>query len=373
MAEKAIRSVQNKCIECGKEYYSKMHRPGYCSASCKRAAQKKRDQAGKTKHIVRSRDGEERECPICGKTYHVTPYFISKGWKQFCSKECQLKSKSTLYKCERCGKIVAGLKSTPQRFCSRKCVYEWLSELNTKKKEIRVCKWCGKDFEMWPLGSKGKSGETKEGQYCSRDCRFAHMRDVHWFDVNGEIVRIGSRCKVYFKKCKECGKKFTTKLSLKLYCSDECKNTVTLKKIRASYWGNKPPLEAFECEECGKLVTPKYGNRGKTKFCSTKCMNRYQKRIRGNTHRKRARHFGCEYKPVDPLRVFDRDGWRCQICGKKLRACNRGTNKDNAPELDHIIPLSQGGDHSYLNTQCSCRKCNIEKSNNIYGQLRMFG
>ena len=72
-----------------------------------------------------------------------------------------------------------------------------------------------------------------------------------------------------------------------------------------------------------------------------------------------------EKESVDPFKVFDRDGWVCQMCGVPTPRELRATWEDNAPELDHIIPLSKGGPHTYKNTQCSCRKCNQRKSDKI--------
>lgn len=76
---------------------------------------------------------------------------------------------------------------------------------------------------------------------------------------------------------------------------------------------------------------------------------------------------------VDPLRVFARDRWRCKLCGRKTPQTKRGTYEDDAPELDHIEPVSLGGMHTYLNTQCACRACNIRKGAKPLGQLLMFG
>jgi len=90
-------------------------------------------------------------------------------------------------------------------------------------------------------------------------------------------------------------------------------------------------------------------------------------------HKKRAERLGVYYEPVDPIKVFIRDGFRCQLCGKKLIREDRGTRKDIAPELDHIITWAEGGEHSYKNTQCACRKCNRIKRVNSKGQLRIFG
>jgi 5-methylcytosine-specific restriction endonuclease McrA len=86
--------------------------------------------------------------------------------------------------------------------------------------------------------------------------------------------------------------------------------------------------------------------------------------------RENAERNGEKFKAIT---VLLRDGWRCQLCGKKLNPKHRGTYRDDAPELDHVTPLSKGGEHSKRNTQCACRKCNLSKSNKALGQLRLFG
>lgn len=54
--------------------------------------------------------------------------------------------------------------------------------------------------------------------------------------------------------------------------------------------------------------------------------------------------------------VFMRDKYTCQICG--------ATVKDGAKlHLDHILPVSKGGDNSEENLQVLCERCNLEKNN----------
>ncbi|MBR7747448.1 HNH endonuclease [Undibacterium baiyunense] len=66
---------------------------------------------------------------------------------------------------------------------------------------------------------------------------------------------------------------------------------------------------------------------------------------------------------VSPMKVFKQANWKCQWCGVDTPREKRGTYEDCAPELDHIIPLSRGGSHTYANVQCLCRKCNGLKGN----------
>ena len=53
--------------------------------------------------------------------------------------------------------------------------------------------------------------------------------------------------------------------------------------------------------------------------------------------------------PVNRRTVFQRDGHRCQYCGRQ------------AENLDHVVPRSQGGEHSWTNVVAACRRCNTKK------------
>lgn len=87
--------------------------------------------------------------------------------------------------------------------------------------------------------------------------------------------------------------------------------------------------------------------------------------------RRKALHRGASVERFDPLEILARDGWCCHICGGNTPKRLRGTYDDRAPELDHIIPLAKGGQHTRLNTACACRKCNLAKADKPLGQLRL--
>jgi len=131
--------------------------------------------------------------------------------------------------------------------------------------------------------------------------------------------------------------------------------------------GNFIPKKVV-CKECGVEFWTEYGNKRRV-FCSDECARRNQKRKTKAT--RRARKKGLGYESFDPLDVFKRDKWTCQMCGAKTPKKYRGTCDDRAPELDHIIPLALGGEHSMRNTQCLCRKCNGDKGATARGQLRI--
>ena len=53
--------------------------------------------------------------------------------------------------------------------------------------------------------------------------------------------------------------------------------------------------------------------------------------------------------------VLDRDGWRCQKCGKAGRL-----------EVDHKTPLYRGGSNDLDNLQALCRRCHLDKTRHDY-------
>ena len=52
-------------------------------------------------------------------------------------------------------------------------------------------------------------------------------------------------------------------------------------------------------------------------------------------------------------KVYDRDGGVCYLCRQPVEFA--------AMHLEHVIPLSKGGEHSYANVRTSCSGCNLTK------------
>lgn len=75
---------------------------------------------------------------------------------------------------------------------------------------------------------------------------------------------------------------------------------------------------------------------------------------------RRARLRDAFVEPVDPTKVFERDLYICQRCF--IQCPSKATVPDeDAPTVDHVIALANGGEHSYKNTQCLCFMCNSHK------------
>lgn len=57
------------------------------------------------------------------------------------------------------------------------------------------------------------------------------------------------------------------------------------------------------------------------------------------------------------FKVFERDGYTCRYCGQKP--------PDVVLEVDHFIPVKEGGDNQILNLLTSCKQCNSGKKARI--------
>lgn len=162
------------------------------------------------------------------------------------------------------------------------------------------------------------------------------------------------------------------------FCSTECKAERVKGQMR-SY--REPITHSLTCARCSIVFTAKKPN---AKICSVACkqaLKRVKRKARGYKRPpqdaywalKRARKRTATVESVDPYVVFERDQWRCHMCKRKTVKSLRGKHEPLSPELDHIVPLAEGGEHSYRNMACSCRECNLRKGAKPMGQMLLFG
>lgn len=246
--------------------------------------------------------------------------------------------------CAHCGKTF--LPVLHQKYCCYQC-----SDAARRRragmqpaKQIAECKcgFCSKTF---------KPKSSRYVAYCSRECAFAAKAATPF-------------SKVHTGYCCGCGKPYVSK-NKRMYCSHAC-------RPKTEYVSAAPEIRQCKC--CGSDYRTEFTGGKLSDYCSEGCrelITSASKRV--SKAKRRAVLKGATIERVDPLRVFERDRWHCQLCGIKTPKSKRGTYDDNAPELDHIVPLAKGGEHSYRNTQCACRKCNGAKSDAVIGQLLLIG
>jgi len=77
-------------------------------------------------------------------------------------------------------------------------------------------------------------------------------------------------------------------------------------------------------------------------------------------HARRAQETAPGREFVDRYLVFERDNYACQLCGEHMNM-EGPARSPRSPSIDHIIPLSRGGAHTYENTQAAHLVCNMSK------------
>lgn len=90
------------------------------------------------------------------------------------------------------------------------------------------------------------------------------------------------------------------------------------------------------------------------------------------SRRRRVTERAGAVEPYTSLEIAERDSWRCQICGKRIGRSFRFPHPRSL-SVDHIVPISKGGDDVRANVQAAHLRCNISKYVGGTDQLRLIG
>jgi 5-methylcytosine-specific restriction endonuclease McrA len=192
-------------------------------------------------------------------------------------------------------------------------------------KEEKRCLYCNSAF----LGIQRKN-------FCNKQCRHKYYN-----------IKVKALERVF--TCVACSTPFATTHKRK-YCSEQCQDKY---RNRLRYIGP----HTKQCQVCNKPFLAKGKDK---KNCSIECWKEAEKarHIRVRYHIKRT-----QIEKVDRNRVFEAYNWHCAMCHTPTPTELKGSFLPNEPTLDHIIPLSKGGSHTYNNLQLLCRRCNCAVKN----------
>lgn len=118
------------------------------------------------------------------------------------------------------------------------------------------------------------------------------------------------------------------------------------------------------CDECGKEF---YMGKGKYKYCSKACQNKRYNRLHELNRRNKLKQNGTVDNNITIDKLMIRDNGICYICGKDCDKNDFTINNDafitgkGYPTIDHVIPVSKGGTHTWDNVKLSHMKCNSQK------------
>lgn len=220
-----------------------------------------------------------------------------------------------------------------------------------------VCEHCSVRFKPKRGGANKKDGYR--ARWCSMECRSAAAaaREKKPRSPRPEFS-------VYFAShCQECGGAGRSHWRFCSACVLARAAASTERMIQARRALNEALHRAaardFACPDCGVRFCRVFG-----KHISV-CPDCIKERRRSERSARKALIRAVTVEQVNHRKVFERDGWRCYLCGCDTPRRLRGTYEPNAPEVEHVIPLAKDGPHSYANTRCSCRACNQDKGDDL--------
>lgn len=248
--------------------------------------------------------------------------------------------------CRRCGveQPIASFGLAEGKYRRGTC-YRCKGRGERKPQPPTRCAWCGVVFQP---------KEPRFATYCTRECGWQGQardrRDRFW---------IGRFSPLPFRTCIECGVEFYSRSRRRL-CGEECQRARARRlTYEASGGDSKHPVLGLVCPECGQQVAYQRFNNERV-YCSRGCTKRAGKA------RRRAWKRGAALSPVSRAKVYRRDGWLCQLCRLPVDPSLRSPDPGSA-SLDHIHPLSRGGEHSMRNVQLAHLGCNRAKGDELSG------
>ncbi len=188
------------------------------------------------------------------------------------------------------------------------------------------------------------------------------------------VAKVGRKPTRSYCVCKRCG--YIKIHGAKGYCAS-CYNYF-LREINPEYkescrvatsrwakdkWENDPEYKERELAKNREWVEE---NREKRREINRRYNRSKKGRLRDKKKRSiRAAREKCSIvEDIHPIEIFERDDYICQLCGKPIDPIKKYPDLMSA-SIDHIIPVSLGGNHTYDNLQAAHFLCNARKSNRV--------
>lgn len=220
---------------------------------------------------------------------------------------------------------------------------------------LTCCQWCSAAITP--------NKQTRIQKFCSPACRLKDQT---------ERRKVSSGSQSGPARCLFCSAAYERRTSMNKWCSTSCREMARGLVLIG-------PVIELECaiEDCSIRFTPKMR---KQRCCCErhgKLLNGKERRERGldnpgwtearqeRREQRRARMKGVYVGPKAPrLKIADRDGWCCGLCGGHIPRVVRHGHPLYLT-IDHIIPLNKGGEHSPSNVQAAHARCNYSKGDRL--------
>lgn len=286
--------------------------------------------------------------------YITIPYYYCNNIVQY--KYGKGDDNMDVYECKICGKLFSGRK---RKYCSQACSDEarrirnrnrWRKDNPNWNEQITsTCKYCGKEF----IHSK----RVPNAKYCSDKCRYtaiSRAKGIRPMDV--VIKERKEQARINY----EANKKQRLIKNIKKLIENTIKELEREEEIKEL---TRP------CLECGDMF---YNPSHTVLVCSSECSRKRNRRLSRMAYKRRINEHNLVDKDISLVRLYKRDGGVCYICGEHCNWSDKEVTEegytivgDKYPTIEHVIPLSKGGKHSWDNVKLSCMRCNVLKRDKL--------
>lgn len=176
----------------------------------------------------------------------------------------------------------------------------------------------------------------------------------------GELARSRGYCHRHYLRIRATGSPYLTPRRVDICTIEGCTTRTTTHAVMCErhyteMW-RYGTLNDRRCADC-----PRHIDRSRKRCISCALIERY--RISKDLgHARRVKMRESRVERVDTRLVYARDRWVCQLCASIVDPNLVWPNPMSA-SLDHIRSISNGGEHTYLNTQLAHLRCNTAKGN----------
>lgn len=329
-----------KCRNCGEEFEPKKRGRKNTWFCCKNCSDNWR------RHNIYDLQSKKytKQCVFCGEDFQT-----NNEKQKYCSTKCShavRKTGRTIYKkvCLYCNAEFTTIYKD-NKYCTSACASRHAANL---RRGEYFCEYCGQPRH---------SDHPNRNRFCSRECA-AKAKVLQYLPI--KLKREQEKRDAYLiahkKTCVVCGEGFQASVMQQKYCSSQCKEALYAALSRSKNLANFIPT-TFACAECGAIVTTTIEHQRRT-FCSDKCAAKSHKH--DYEKRRSQQMIDCFVEPVGLKTTFKSYKGICGICGLPVPERN-DPSSDWGPTVDHIKPLSKGGQHKKSNCQLAHRLCNSLK------------
>lgn len=260
--------------------------------------------------------------------------------------------------CLECGQGFTGRK---KKYCSKECSDEVRRRKNRERyrqdnpdwdREVsKVCEQCRCNYSV-------PKRTAHQARFCSDECRgLWYSREVRGNKPLEEHNLARRKRKILRQKRLEKEKAIKT-----------IKRSVqSVIKIKEEEQRIKELTR--ECVECSDVF---YNPSPNVLTCSTECSCKRSRRISREIYKGRINKSNLVDKNINLTKLYKRDEGVCYLCDERCDWNDKVVTVkghtivgEKYPSIEHVVPLSKGGMHSWENVKLACMRCNTLKGDKI--------